>query len=323
MLPLQAVFKIIIRNLTNTGYPFPIDSDKCHKWAKELNLPRDKETVLYTSCLYQLVPYINSMVKLLEKAEHSGFWRFGIKMYSNLSLLDKFSGLFIHVSDKDLEPIYRILKSIALLLRKAGVDFGYLYEDDIYSGALLYDLGLDELFKQHAVRVNNILKRHNVRKIITIDPHTHHMFNTVFPKYIDDFNYEVVNYLELLSNTELLKPVSDDKEDYTIHDPCLYARWENIINEPRELLKKAGINLIEPMRSRLNTSCCGGPIESMSPNMSKAVAIGRLNELKEFSSKVITLCPICLANLSRHAKEQGLIIEDISVVLARRFGLLQ
>lgn len=314
MLPLQAVFKIIVRNLTKTGYPFPLDEDKCHKWAKELSIPRNRETILYTSCLYQLVPYINAMVKLLESAEHSRFWRFGVKMYSNLSLLDKFSGLFIRVSNEDLEPIYGILRSIALLLRKVNVDFGYLYEDDIYSGALLYDLGLDELFHQHAEKVNEILKRNKVKKIITIDPHTHHMFNTIFPKYLDNFNIEVVNYLTILSE-KLENNARNRNDTYTIHDPCLYARWEEIIHQPRELLEKAGVKIIEPMRTRLNTSCCGGPIESMTPSMSRAVAMGRLNELKEASNKVITLCPICLANLGRYSKEMNMQVRDIATVI--------
>jgi len=314
MLPLQAVFKIIVRNLTKTGYPFPLNKDRCHRWAKELNIPKNKETILYTSCLYQLVPYINAMVKLLEKAEHSSFWRFGIKAYSTLSILDKFSGLFIRVSDKDMEPVYEILKSIALLLKRVNVDYGYLYEDDIYSGALLYDLGLDELFQQHAEKVNEILRKNNVKKIITIDPHTHHMFNTIFPKYIDNFDFEVINYLSILSE-KLENSAKNNNEVYTIHDPCLYARWEEIINQPREILRKIGVKIIEPRRTGLNTSCCGGPIESMTPLMSKAVALGRLNELKEASDKVITLCPICLANLGRYAKEMKMQVKDIATVI--------
>lgn len=266
MLPLKAVFNILIRNLAKTGYPFPLDKKRCHKWARELNLPRSKPTIMYTSCLYQLVPYINSMVNLLEKAEHSSFWRFGIRMYSGFSFMDKFSKLFIRVSDKDMEPIYRILKSIAQLLMRSGVDFGYLYEDDIYSGALLYDLGLDDLFTKHAKRVVSILRKNEVRRIITIDPHTHHMFNTVYPEYVDDFDFEVINYLNILN--EKLKANSEETDEkYTIHDPCIYARWEGIISQPRELLKKVGVRVQEPRRAGLNTGCCGGPIESMTPSM--------------------------------------------------------
>ncbi len=321
MLPLQAVFNILIRNITKTGYPFPIDREKCHKWAVELNIPRNKSTIMYTSCLYQLVPYINSMVSLLEKAEHSGFWKFGVKMYSGVSILDKFSSLFIRVPDKEIEKVHKILKSIALLLMKNNVDFGYLYENDIYSGALLYDLGLDELFKEHVVKVANIFKENKVEKILTIDPHTHHILNTIYPKYLDEFNIEVINYIELLDEKNALRPVSKNSEKYTIHDPCIYARWENIIDAPRKILRNAGIEIVEPLRTGLNTGCCGGPIESISPSMSKAVAIGRLNELREKCNKAITMCPICFANLGRYSSDVGVEIEDIAIVLTRRFGI--
>ena len=321
MLPIRYVYNILIRNIKKTGFPFPISPERRYGWAKEINLPRQHDTVLYTSCLYQLVPYINAMVRFLEKAEKSSLWRFGIKMYSKFEFLDKFSGLFIRVSNKEIDPINNILKSIALLLRYAGIDFGYLYEDDIYCGALLYDLGLDQLFKKHAEMIYGILKKNNVKKIITIDPHTYHTFNTLFPKYVDGFDYEVVSYLELLDEK---LPVASNKinETYTIHDPCIYARWENIIDPPRNLLERVGAQIVESKKSKVNTTCCGGPIESLAPEMSKAVALGRLNELKEASTKIITMCPICYANLGRYAKALNLEIMDLSQVLAKAFNII-
>lgn len=321
MIPLKVVYNILIRNLKKTNFPFPIDMKKAHKWAYELGLPRGGETVLYTSCLYQLVPYIDAMVKFLEKAEKSSFWRFGIKMYSSISFLEKFSGLFIRVSDKDFEPIYQILKAIALMLKKSGIEFGYLYEDDIYSGALFYDLGLDDLFAQHLKKVDERLRKYNVKKIIVIDPHTLHVFNHLMPEYIENADYEVVTYIELLDKNIDKLPQKVQDIEYTIHDPCFYARWENVIDPPRNLLEKAGIKINEPKRTKNFTGCCGGPIESIAPIMSKAVAIGRLNELKEASENIITLCPICFANLRRYTKETGTKVSDFAVVLSKAFNL--
>jgi len=307
-----------MNNIKKTLFPFPIDMDKCHKWAIELEIPKRSDVILYTSCLYQMIPYINSMVDFLEKADNSSFWQIGLKLLGRFPSLASLSKIFIKVSDRDFEPIYNILKSIVFLLRKSGVEFGYLYQDDIYCGALLYDLGLDQLFAEHARKVEERLRKNNVRKIITIDPHTHHTFCSLYPKYLDTFDYEVISYLEIL-DSRLAEPLEKISGTYTIHDACLYARWENIISQPRNLLCKIGVELVEPRKSGAHTNCCGGPVESLAPKIAKAVAEGRIQELKEVSNRAITLCPICFANLSRYATKRGLEIFDIATILAKSY----
>ena len=51
----------------------------------------------------------------------------------------------------------------------------------------------------HARRVQQILRSHGVRTVITIDPHTTHMLRTVYPTLLGDFDVTVRSYLEVLA----------------------------------------------------------------------------------------------------------------------------
>ena len=62
----------------------------------------------------------------------------------------------------------------------------------------------------------------------------------------------------------------------------------------------SNIRYIEPKRSGVNTLCCGGPIEGISPSLALKVAIRRAEELASTGSqRVIVMCPICYMNLKR------------------------
>ena len=266
------------------------------------------------------MPYINSLVKQLEQLEKKPVGGVVLRVAKVVAKVVDLSKLAVKPDPREVEHVNRILESIANLLQRAGVDYAYLYEDDMYSGVILYDMGLEDAFQKHAEKVYRRLRGRGAEKVVTVDPHTTHVLRDVYPRYIDGFSLEVVNYLELLD-----KSAAEDKlvaktklgEKMVIHDPCLYARSLDIIEQPRRLLRLAGIELEEPRRSRKLTYCCGGPVEALSPRLAERIATTRLRELGEKSSSIITLCPICYANLSRVAEKET--IEDISLVLAKAF----
>jgi len=265
-----------------------------------------------------MVPYLNAIVNMLQKAEKSSIYRFGIKMLAKIPKLSVFTRGIIRADQKLLNKSYEILKNIAALLQKAGLDFAYLYGEEIFNGALLFDLGLEEAFITVGKRVIESFRKTGARKIITIDPHSYHILKSVYPEYFEDFDFEVVSYLEILEDKlNSASMILDD--EFTIHDACYYARYEGLYEEPRKLLQRAGARIKEPKRSKLLTGCCGGPIETTSPSMAEKIALSRLRELAEASSNIITLCPICYANFVRCNRHLDLKIYDISEVLAKAF----
>jgi Fe-S oxidoreductase len=144
------------------------------------------------------------------------------------------------------------------------------------------------------------------------------VLRTVLPDIIDGFDIEVLSYLEVLA-TERPELMQSLDADVAVHDSCVYARFEGVIEQPRELLKAMGTSLREPDLRGKMTHCCGGPIESLFPTKARAIAEKRIEQLVATGApEAVTMCPICLLNL-REAAPQGFRVRDISEVLAEGF----
>ncbi len=316
-LPTGEIVGMMVDNLEKRGSVFPMSARKANRWAEGLDIPMGGATVLYTGAMYQLLPYIVSMVKLLERVEDT--------FLARMVFLGRYANRFINLSAIAARPsrvevdrYNQMLRNVARLLQQAGVDFGYLYEDDLYAGALAYDMGVDGTLRKHAERVHATLQKHGVQRVITLDPHTTNMLRSVYPTVIDGFAIEVKSYLEVLAEAGA-DPQRLIDQDVVIHDSCVYARCEGVIDQPRQLLERAGYTLKEPRDSRNLTYCCGGPIEALFPKKAHAVAVQRVEQLRETGGKqVTTMCPICLASLSK-AADGTLPMEDISVFLNRAY----
>jgi len=163
-----------------------------------------------------------------------------------------------------------------------------------------------------------VLADNGVRKVITIDPHTTDMLRSVYPKIIDGYDIEVVSYLEVLAerNPDIVNRLDTD---VVIHDSCVYARYEDVIDQPRQLLEQAGARLHEPELSGKLTHCCGGPIESLKPAKAHEIAANRVEQLAACEKNVVTMCPICMVNLTNAASD-SIDIKDISEYLTEAYG---
>ena len=316
-LPTGNVLGILADNLDKRKGAVPLSPKKAAGWAEGLNIPSTGETVIYTGQMYQLIPSINSMVNWMSKFENSSItslFELGRTMNKAFNL----SWFLTLGSGREQKAYNDLLRNIANLLKTADIEFGYLYEQELYSGALLFDEGVDDIFAEQAYRIYKIFKDNGVKRIITVDPHTTNMLRSVYPKLVNGYDIEVKNYLEVLaeSSFDSIKPL---ELDIAIHDPCIYARYEGIIDEPRYLLKNAGVRINEPELSGRLTYCCGGPLESLFPGKAHDIAVKRIEQLTNCASRVATMCPICLSNLKR-AVRNTLEIKDISEYLIEAYG---
>jgi Fe-S oxidoreductase len=315
-LPTGEVIGILADNLRQRKSVLPISKRNATRWAKDLNLPRGGKTVLYTGMMYQLIPYIEGLVRQEVKLGDSFLAKF-ISLARMINRVINVSSFMVFPSTKVRDEYNRVPQDVAKLLEQAGVEFGYLYEDDLYSGALTYDLGADEVVTAHARKVYAALKKHGVQRLITIDPHTTNMMRSVYPKLVPGYDIEVKTYIEALLEKEptVLKTLSGE---LTIHDPCVFARYENIVDEPRKLLARVGLTVKEAEKSGRMTWCCGGPVESLYPEKAAANARKRGEQLAAASKQVVTMCPMCLINLGQAAPE-GVSFNDLSHYLRQAF----
>ena len=272
--------------MRKTGLPLKLPKDEVNDWWRSVNIDIDGELFFFTGLLYQLTPYIESSVKILEKIEKS-------KTKHLLPLLSVVPASFIRIalSPKNKELYSEIVRRIYRLLKISGVSLKYDPSLDFYSGIILYDLGEEGLFAEHANFVVEKLEESGVEKVVTIDPHTAYALKKLYPKFAGR-TFKVAIYLELLEN---LKGSLNEK--VALHDPCYYARYLDACESIRKLLKNSGVRVIPVRNSGEMTSCCGGTIESLSARLSKEIAKIRVEELG--GGKIVTACPICLSNLRR------------------------
>ena len=312
------VLALLAQNLGFRGSVLPLPARYLTSWAKGLGLPRGGEVVLYTGHIYQLVP----VIRLMEEQAK----RITPEKRARLSRMARWVNPLLNVSafSRFLVPsaakarYERCLRNVVHLLRRAGVEPGYLYEGEKYAGALAFDLGLDGPFERHARRVARRLKSKGVKEIITVDPHTTDILRNVYPKVVQNFDIRVRSYLEVLVEAGL-EARYPWEEEFVFHDSCVYARYLGLIDEPRKLLEAAGVSVLEPDQARALTHCCGGPVESLFPETAERIARARMEQLAPLGRRIVTACPICWLNLER-VKDPRAEVFDISEVLATAFG---
>jgi len=318
-LPIGPILGILSDNLRKRGSVLPLSKKASTGWAQGLNIPEGGETVLYTGHMYQLIPAIDAMSGQMAMFENSPITKF----FGLGRLTNKFVNMSFFMSltaKKELkDQTNGVLRRIAGLLTAAGVEYGYLYGKELYSGALVYDQGMDETFNNHARKVYEMFKKNGVKKVITVDPHTTNMLREVYPKIIPEFDIEVESYLEVLAK-KAPQAISQVAEEVSIHDSCVYARYEKVVDEPRTLLTNAGITVKEPQLCGKSTHCCGGPIESLFPTEAHRISNARVEQLKEAGAKdgAVTMCPICWVNINKAAKGE-LQVRDISEALEKAY----
>jgi len=314
-LPIGDTIGILADNLRLRGSVLPISSQNATRWARGLGLPRGGETVLYTGLLFQLIPYIAELSRAEERLGSSRLVAF-TGLGRQVNKVVNVAAFMAHPSAQLRSACDQVLIDVASLLRQAGVDFGYLYEEELYSGALAYDLGLDEELAAHARKVYDVLQRHGVKRMITVDPHTTNMLRSVYPKVIAGYDLQVQSYLEVLE--ERLLPVRAIAGEVAIHDSCVFVRYEGVVDPPWALLTRAGLTVREPEAVGRFTWCCGGPAESLYPEKARANAGRRVAQLAAVARSGVTMCPISYVNL-QEAAGKSMQFHDISHYLRQAY----
>ncbi len=297
---------LIADNVKKTKSPFGIPKFMANTWWKNTTVNRDGDALLFTGLMYQFLPYIDKTTHYLELYEDTG-WANYLSYTKYIPKVLSGVGLALLTSGKEKKRSSQILQNIVKILKKSNVDFGYKPELDDYSGILLYDLGDQEGFVQHAKFVAANLKRERIKKIITVDPHTTYALKVLYPKYTGE-SFEIKTYIELIDITS-----NNGSRRVTLHDPCFYGRYLELSDVPQKVLGKLDIECVNVRNSGGFTNCCGGPAESISPKLSKEVLDRRVEELQSTGLPIIAMCPICLGNI----RKTGANVEDLSTLIER------
>jgi len=161
---------------------------------------------------------------------------------------------------ESFDPIgQKIPSAFAELLAMAEVSFGILGEQEICSGNDVRLLGEKGLFEMLVEKNMKTFKDLKVEKIVVISPHAYNAFKNTYLQY--GKMPEVIHYTQLLH--KLIKggklKLSGLDTKITYHDPCFLGRYNNLYDEPREILKSIpGVEIVEMKRNKEYAFCCGG-----------------------------------------------------------------
>ncbi|MDA8441975.1 MAG: (Fe-S)-binding protein [Peptococcaceae bacterium] len=316
---LPPVLDIIRSNIVKYGNPLALKGGEVAAWAKSLNLPAQGELLFYTGGEYQLLPYIDTLVKTMTKVDQASK---GFSLLMGVrNVLDKAGinaeKMYASVLAKDKERYNTVCYKAAVILRQLGYELSYSGEHELYSGALLYELGYWDDLRAYAPKVANVIAQSGAKTIVCLSPHAAEVFKYVYPKLLPDFAFEIKTFVELVWEKRDLLPQVDYAAPVVIHDSCRLARELGIDEQLRDILTSVGVQQREALRNRKWTTCCGGPNKLLFPEISHEVAERRVNELTHTEAEtILTSCPYCLSALENgNAANAG--VEDLIEFLYR------
>ena len=197
----------------------------------------------------------------------------------------------------------------AKVLKKLGVDFSVLGEQEVCCGSVAKRTGDINAFNFVATKNYELFKKSGVKKIITSCAGCYRTLKTDYTDYFEDLGIEVLHTVELIRNiiNERNIQLKHLGITATYHDPCHTGRNSGmkegvnpLYEEPRELLAKMA-NIIEMKTIKQNTKCCGagGGVKKGFPELALKIAIARIQEAEETGADIIvSICPFCYRNLT-------------------------
>lgn len=216
----------------------------------------------------------------------------------------------------------RIARSMVRLLRSAGVEFAVMAEERCHaeSGRRMGD---EYMYVTAAEENVANLSRYSFDRLVC---HCPHCFNTLANEYPDyGADYDVVHHSQLLE--ELLADgrlaIKRSAQRAAFHDSCYLGRYNEVFEAPREVLRQAGIDVVELERTRENGLCCGGGGGRMwfeHEEQERAIEVIRIEEVLDSGvDSVAVACPFCLTMLESGVASKGaddLKVHDIAELLA-------
>ena len=224
----------------------------------------------------------------------------------------------------------RISRAMVKLLQTAKVDFAILGTEEKCCGDPARRLGNEYLFQIQAGENAANFIQHGVKRIITFCPHGYHTFKNEYPRLLeilpdmDDESRQKYDEIDVVHHAQLLKKLLHEnrlnispafENAVTYHDSCYLGRHNGIMQEPREILKKAFTGPLLEMGSHHEHSfCCGagGGLMWTEENLGCRINHLRTDEVLETGSlTAATSCPFCQTMLQDGLKDKNR--EDIQV----------
>jgi heterodisulfide reductase subunit D len=218
-------------------------------------------------------------------------------------------------------------RAFALLLQKAGVEFGLMREQWCCGGPAA-EMGYADLARKHAEHNVADWRAVGAKRILAPDPHDYIAFTEDYPALFgDDYEFEIVLGVELIAELvrdgrlQLTEPV---ERTVTYHDPCRLNKRKGVHEAPRELLRAIpGLEFKDVDHVTQWSYCSGGggglPIEK--PEITAEISSRRVARAEGLEvDALISACPWSERPLSE-AADGHLDVMDLFELVAQSAGI--
>jgi Fe-S oxidoreductase len=219
----------------------------------------------------------------------------------------------------------RVARSMARLFHESGLSYGILYEDEKHDGNDVRRVGEEGLYEMLVEDNAAAFAECEFEKIVCTDPHSYNTFVNEYPEMVDDFDYPVYHYTQVVENLVNAGRLGLDgtELDYSVtyHDPCHLGRYNGEYEAPRAVIRATGVTLAEMPRNRDNSFCCGGGggglwmdlEEESKPSEERLREALEDTEAGAAVEKFVVACPMC-GTMYEDGRKTGDFEDDIEVV---------
>jgi Fe-S oxidoreductase len=225
----------------------------------------------------------------------------------------------------------KVARAVATCLEAAGVRFAVLGQEESCTGDPARRMGNDYVYQMLAMGNIETLERYRAgeRTIVTACPHCFTSIGTEYAQLGGVFSVEHHStYLaRLVAEGRLVAGPAGDgaPATVTLHDPCYLARYNGIVDAPRDVLAATGADLREMDNNRRQTFCCGagGGRMWMEEQRGTRINAERTRQALETGADVVaTACPYCMVMMKDGLADAGstTVALDVSELLAARLA---
>lgn len=205
----------------------------------------------------------------------------------------------------------KVTRAFIEILNKLKVDYGILGDAEMCCGETARRMGNEYLFQVAAEENIGVFAEIEFQKIITLCPHGLNTIQNEYPAFGGDFQVQhAVEFLsELLPALHFQNSENGEYGRLTFHDSCYLGRYNNIYNQPRELLRKANLTPLEMKENKGESFCCGGGGGAMWLETAADTRVNqhRLQHALDIDANTITTaCPYCLIMFDDALRSKGL-----------------
>ena len=221
----------------------------------------------------------------------------------------------------------KVTAAVVKALKAAGVSFGILGAEELCCGDSLRRLGNEFIFEKMARRNVELFKKYKVKKILTYCPHCYTTLKNDYAPF--GLGALVIHHSEFLNNLvktgRLRVSAGVGFGKIVFHDSCYLGRYNNLYDQPRELIRTAtGENPQELDRVRHKSFCCGagGGRMWMEETPEHRLNLNRVREaLAKNPDTIAVSCPYCMTMFEDGLKDEKAArvqVADIAEILAGR-----